>query len=210
MQLLYQILFWPVRVVMFLWHPTLHVYGKENLPEGGAVYCSNHCSGSDPLWIIFALHDRQLPSFLAKQELRKIPLIGWLLEKLGIVFVRRGQHDVRAYDSCVHTLRQDKKLVVFIEGTRCSHNKHVRAKRGAFHMAMQGGKPVVPLYVTRRRTLFSPISVYFGKPFTVPEQTDRESLQRIADETLWEIYKMGGDTDYADYICKNCGLLLRG
>lgn len=72
-----------------------------------------------------------------------------------MIFVNRGAHDIAAFSQCVDALaREQEKLLVFVEGTRCNREKHVRAKTGAVRMAAQAGVPVVPVFVTRNKTPF--------------------------------------------------------
>lgn len=210
MQFWYDFLYRFLRIVMFFWHPVLRVYGHENIPQGGCLLASNHAGASDPVWILLALRNPCMIRIIAKQELRRIPVLGKIMEAFRIIFVKRGEHDVQAYKQCIKALSDDEKLLVFIEGTRCSHGKQVRAKTGAIRMAQLGGKPIVPLYVTRNKKFLAPICVHFGKPYEpgLPDDPDNALLHRKADELLYQIYQMGGDS-YADDIGKNCGLLLR-
>ena len=138
----------------------------------------------------------------AKQELRRVPFIGWVMEKFRVIFVNRGAHDTAAFSQCVDALeREQDKLLVFIEGTRCNKNKHVRAKTGAVRMAAESGVPVVPVFVTRNKTPFCPVSVIFGEPYQVGklEPGDHDACQQASDRLLKTIYQLGGDS-YADQI----------
>ena len=195
----YRFLYHLVNFGFFFWHPKLEVEGREKIGQGGMVLCSNHVSGSDPLWILLALNWPHMIRIMAKQELRKVPFVGWLMNKMGVIFIQRGKSDLRAYKQCVDVLKDDDKLLIFIEGTRCNHGKHARAHTGAFRMAMQSGKPVVPVYVRRDRPLFCKMKVCFGEPEYVPSElkTDKEAMEAYADAFLKKIYHLGGD-DYAD------------
>ena len=125
-------------------------------------------SSRDPIWILLALPEKKMIRIMAKQELRRVPFIGWVMEKFRVIFVNRGAHDIAAFSQCVDALaREQEKLLVFVEGTRCNREKHVRAKTGAVRMAAQAGVPVVPVFVTRNKTPFCPVSVVFGTPYRV-------------------------------------------
>ena len=139
---------------------------------------------------------------MAKQELRRVPFIGWVMEKFRVIFVNRGAHDTQAFSRCVDALaREQENLLVFVEGTRCNKNKHVRAKTGAVRMAAEAGVPVVPVFVTRNKTPFCPVSVVFGEPYRIGalDLSDHDACQREADRLLKTIYQLGGDS-YADQI----------
>ena len=78
-------------------------------------------------------------------------------------------------------------------------------------MALESGAPVVPVYVTRNRTPFCPVDVYFGAPYKIENisQSDHAACHAAADAMLETIYKLGGD-GHADLSGEDSGLLLRG
>ena len=157
---------------------------------------------SDPIWIVMSLHEIRLIRIMAKQELRRVPFIGWVMEQFRVIFVNRGAHDTAAFSQCIDALaREQEKLLVFVEGTRCNREKHVRAKTGAVRMAAQAGVPVVPVFVTRNKTPFCPVSVVFGEPYSVGtiNPNDHDACQQASDCLLKTIYELGGDS-YADQI----------
>ncbi len=211
MRFWYRLCWWIVRIGLFFWHPSFHVVGRQLVPPGACLLCANHSGAADPLWILLALNSPDMIRIIAKQELRSAPVLGWILERFRIIFVRRGAHDIAAYNACVEALRDEHdKLLVFIEGTRCNGSKHVRAKTGAIRMAEQAQVPLVPVFVTRNKTPFCPIEVRFGAPYRISPEPDapRERYQMLADEALRTIYQLGGDS-YADQVGKNSRVLLR-
>ena len=60
--------------------------GKENLPEGPAVFCANHTHLLDPV-IAAAAFGKRFIHFVAKLELRSVPVIGKVLEACAVCFV---------------------------------------------------------------------------------------------------------------------------
>lgn len=121
---------------------------------------------------------------MAKQELRRVPFIGWVMEQFRVIFVNRGAHDTAAFSQCIDALtREREKLLVFVEGTRCNREKHVRAKTGAVRMAAESGVPIVPVFVTRNKTPFCPVSVVFGEPYSVGaiNPNDHDACQQASD-----------------------------
>lgn len=200
MRFWYRLCYVIVRIGFFFWHPVSHVVGRELIPAGRALLCANHSGMADPLWILLALNAPNMIRIMAKRELRRVPFIGWMLEKFGIIFVDRGHHDVAAYERSVEALKNEEKMLVFIEGTRCNGDKHVRAKTGAVRMAAQTDTPIVPIYVTRNRKPFCPVTVTFGQPYQVPgDPQDYAYMQTQADAALKKIYALGADA-YADQI----------
>lgn len=206
----YRVCWWICRIGLFFWHPVFHVVGRELVPAGKAVLSVNHSGCADAIWLLLALDAPQMCRIIAKKELRSVPVVGWVMEKFRIIFVDRAAHDGTAYHEGVKALRNDEKMMVFVEGTRCNGKKHVRAKTGAVRMAVEADAPVVPVFITRNKTPWCPINVIFGEPYYV-EQRDHwthDAYQHEADALLRKIYKLGGDT-YADHIGEDSGLLLR-
>ena len=134
MRFWYHVCWWIARIGLFFWHPVFHVEGRAHIPAGSCVFCANHSGMADPIWILLALPEKRMIRIMAKQELRRVPFVGWVMEKFRVIFVNRGAHDIAAYQQCIDALEQEHdKMLVFIEGTRCNRDKHVRAKTGAVH-----------------------------------------------------------------------------
>ena len=188
MKFWYRVCFVLVRVGLFFWHPVFHVTGREQIPAGSCIFCANHSGMADPIWILLALPEKKMIRIMAKQELRRVPFIGWVMEKFRVIFVNRGAHDIAAFSQCVDALAREQE-------------KHVRAKTGAVRMAAQAGVPVVPVFVTRNKTPFCPVSVVFGTPYRVGalDPNDHDACQQASDRLLKTIYELGGDS-YADQI----------
>lgn len=207
----YRVCFVLVRIALFFWHPTLRVQGLENIPEGAAILCANHSGAADALWLLLGMNLPDLPRIMAKNELRRVPVVGWIMERFGIVFVKRGAHDLAAVEASIAAVRGGEKFLMFPEGTRCNGAKRVRAKTGAVRIAAATGAPIVPIFLTRNKTPFCPIDVIVGEPVFVscPEDAPVERFHQAADEILGRIYEMGGES-CADPACKNGRVLLRG
>lgn len=69
----------------------------ENIPEGKVLICPNHFSDLDPLMVCFSVPKKTPIRVMAKQELMKVPILGWLLRRAGIFGVNRGNSDVGAH-----------------------------------------------------------------------------------------------------------------
>jgi 1-acyl-sn-glycerol-3-phosphate acyltransferase len=123
----------------------VRIHGDEHLVPG-AVYISNHVSWFD----IFALA-AELPryTFIAKREIRRIPVFGWGAEAAGIVFLDRGNRKqaFAAYETAAVGVREGRNVVVCPEGTR-GYDYHLRPfKKGPFVLAIASQRPIVPTIV---------------------------------------------------------------
>ena len=203
-------IYYLVGLIADILHPVT-VEGLEHLPKSGALLCPNHSSNWDPILVALKLPVNYRLHIMAKEELFRNPVLGWILRKVGAFPVNRGGSDIQSVKTALQAIKSGDNLLMFPEGTRCNGDKHVRTKTGAVRIAAAAGAPVVPIFVTRNKTPFCPIDVIVGRPREVACTADapHERMQEEADEILRTIYKMGGDS-YADHIGENSGVLLRG
>jgi len=150
----------------------IKAYGLENLPEGSYIVASNHRSYLDPP-VLNAVFPKHLV-FLAKEELFRVPFLGWLLPHMGALPVKRGSGDTQAIEQALKLLEAGCRVCIFPEGTRANPGEFLKPKLGIGLLAIKSKKPVVPVYIegTDRvmprgksfPTLGHPIRVYVGKP----------------------------------------------
>ena len=87
---------------------------------------------------------------MAKKSLKWVPFLGQFMQAGGAVFVDRGNNAVavRSLQTAGEEIKKDHTSIwVFPEGTRTSRPYHdIRPfKKGAFHLAIQAGLPLVPV-----------------------------------------------------------------
>jgi putative phosphoserine phosphatase/1-acylglycerol-3-phosphate O-acyltransferase len=128
----------------------LNVKGEEHLwAQRPAVFVFNHQSKADV--IIVAKLVRKDLAGIGKQEIKKeTPILGKVLEMGGVVFIDRGNASsaIQSMAPLVEAMQQDGKSVVLApEGTRTVSPKMAPFKKGAFHLAMQAGVPMVPIVI---------------------------------------------------------------
>jgi 1-acyl-sn-glycerol-3-phosphate acyltransferase len=125
----------------------VRVEGTGELPPGGAVLVANHQSLVDIPLLLSAF--RRPVKFLAKRELREIPLFGRAMQAAGNIFVDREdpRDAVRMLQEAAARVRGGDLLVVFPEGTRSADGSIGEFKPGAFFLAQRSGAPVVPVYI---------------------------------------------------------------
>lgn len=138
------------RIVRFFLLPFFLVYfrlervGREHVPtDGPIIFASNHRSFLDP-FIIGSMTKRPL-YYVAKKELFRKPLQGWILNSLGAIPVDRGQSDAEMLLTANALLKRGDSLVIFPEGTRVRPGALGRPKRGVGRMALETGVPIVPI-----------------------------------------------------------------
>lgn len=184
------------RVLFFLVHPVFRVRGRERIPDGPCLLCSNHSGMADPIWLVFAIRPNPMFRSMAKIELMHVPVVGWFLRTMGAFGVNRGGHDRAAIRQSEEILLSGQKLLLYPEGTRVRPGQQVRAKTGAIRLAAATEVPILPIYTSPRAHLFSKVTVVIGEPVTlqVPDGgwTNAE-YHRAADALMETIYRMGGE-----------------
>ena len=128
----------------------LRVKGEEHLwSHRPAVFVFNHQSKADVI-IVARLLRRDIAS-VGKQEIKQeTPLLGLVLELGGVVFIDRSDRKgaIAAMTPLVNAMRREGKSVALApEGTRTISPTLAPFKKGAFHLAMQAGVPMVPIVI---------------------------------------------------------------
>jgi lysophosphatidate acyltransferase len=115
-----------------------------------AVFIGNHQTELDVL-MLGAMFPKYC-SVTAKSSLKKTPVLGWFMSLSGTIFIdRKNAKDAReAMKGAADEIRAKRQSVyMFPEGTR-SYAKDptlLPFKKGAFHLAVQAGVPIVPVVV---------------------------------------------------------------
>jgi len=127
----------------------LNINGEQHLwSHRPAVFIFNHQSNVD-LVIVSRLLRRDI-SGVGKREIRDIPVLGKVMEYSGIVLIDRqdSASAIEALKSLVDTMRVEGKSVCMSpEGTRAATPRLANFKKGAFHLAIQAGAPIVPIVI---------------------------------------------------------------
>ena len=180
------IVLWPIYRFKFI--------GRENIVKGPALLCGNHTANIDSVLVILALGDVMQYAAMAKKELFKIPLVGWVLKLFGAYPIARGGSDLAAIKFSLKALKEGKKLVVFPEGTRVKPGMVSEPKSGASMLAIKAGVPIIPLYITPGRKAFRGCTVTFGEPMypQVEGRATSEDYQRVTCELMDKVWALGG------------------
>jgi 1-acyl-sn-glycerol-3-phosphate acyltransferase len=177
-------------VSRLLWRAKLE--GVEHLPRSGAfIVVANHCSNLDPLMMGWATGNQigRVVHFMAKIEMRRWPIIGWLATQAGVYFVRRGERDRAAQRFSLDALAEGRPIAIFPEGTRSRDGHLKEGKPGTAFLAMRSGVPIVPAGIAGTQRIFprgarfpraSRVTIRFGAPFTLDHvptgRLDRDAL----------------------------------
>ena len=127
------------------WH--LQVSGLENIDkEKTYVVVANHQSLAD----IAVMYETFMQfKWVAKDSLFKIPFIGWCLSLTKHIRLSRGRIGSikKAYREATDWLKRDMSVVFFPEGTRSETGKIGKFQSGAFKLAIQERRPILPIVI---------------------------------------------------------------
>ena len=170
---LYRVAKLGIGIAMRLAGVRVRAEGLENIPAGVCIFAANHVSNLDPPAALIGIPRRI--SFLAKQEIFKVPIVSTALRLGKIVPVNRGNTEeaIASIDHAVGILLEGVSFVVFPEGHRSRDGRMLPFKKGTFIMAIEARVPVVPVSILgsieRMRkgslaTVPGEIVLRFGKP----------------------------------------------
>lgn len=195
MNKVYSVVYAVLWTFMKVFHPWERS-GLDCLPEGGVLLCGNHTSMGDPIYVLAAIGHKPQIHVMAKDELMRVPVIGWLLKKVGMIGIKRGKSDVGAIKECMKVLKNGEKLLLFPEGTRVKEGETGEAHTGAAMLATRTGVPILPVYISPKKRWFRKTKVMFGQPYQ-PEYEGRrptsEDYERIAEDLMARIRALGGE-----------------
>ncbi|RAP29798.1 hypothetical protein DID78_03350 [Candidatus Marinamargulisbacteria bacterium SCGC AG-343-D04] len=127
---------------------SLSIQGEERIPKDeNVIFFSNHQSLLDII-VLMTLIPKKI-TFFAKRELKKVPILSQDISNMGHVFVDRNQskkasEQLRLIEQKLH---ENHNIIIFPEGTRSSDGELLPFKRGAFLLAANTQKTLIPCYI---------------------------------------------------------------
>jgi len=164
-----------------------HLIGRDNIPQKDSfIMVSNHGSLLDPPLLGHAL-GRNI-SFMAKEELFKIPCLGFVIRACGAYPVKRGIADKNTIKTACNKLSNNNCIGIFIDGTRQKNGRVNKPKQGAALLAFKNQKLLLPVAIVNSHRLirfkffiplFSKIVIKVGKPILPPKSSSRNDLNSV-------------------------------
>jgi 1-acyl-sn-glycerol-3-phosphate acyltransferase len=174
------------------------VQGLENLPDGPFVVVVNHLSSFDTLTGIAIAPIVQATTFAAIEH-RSDPIGGWVLDQLGVIWVRRGEADRDAIKLALEEIKNGTVMAMAIEGTRSRTGGLLPGKSGPTFLASRAHVPLVPaaiwgtekIVTNLKRLRRSEVHLRIGQPFHLPEgRANTEQLEAYTDQVMLKIAAM--------------------
>lgn len=145
-----------------LWDFSVDGVVPPDIDHRAYVVVANHESAADPFLLSFLPWDMR---WIAKEELFRVPMTGWIMSLGGDIPLRRGERDsVREmFDECKRTLAGGLSVMIFPEGTRSRDGRLLPFKEGAFRLAIEAGVPILPVALAGTRNARPKGSRWFGQ-----------------------------------------------
>ena len=127
----------------------VRVEGREHLRPGQSyVILSNH-QGAFDILALYGFLGRQF-RWVMKQELRKVPFLGWGCAAIGHIFVDRGNSSraIASLEAAKSQLAGGVSVLFFPEGTRSADGRLLPFKKGGFVMARLLAFPILPVTIS--------------------------------------------------------------
>ena len=151
------------------------VTGAHHLPQqGGYIVASKHQSPWETVaFLTFLPH----PSFVLKQELLRVPVLGRVLAHMGMIPVSRRSRSspssptlTHSHDAFLHqgksvVVTEHRPVVIFPEGTRTKPGDQTRYRQGVIRLAQYTNAPIIPIALNSG--VFWPPHTFFKKPGTI-------------------------------------------
>jgi len=198
---------WGFRVIRVLFSVLFFykVKGRENVPQGAAIICPNHSSLLDPIVVSLACGIEHFVHYVAKIELFRVPVLSFVIRKLGAISVDRSATDTSTIKATYGYLKKGEKVGIFPEGRRVRAGKEPKAtvsadtlngdaktggtqsadtetddflygaKYGAVKIAERTGVPIIPVYVPRKKPLFRRLRLTIGEPYYIEKLSEKRS-----------------------------------
>jgi len=194
--------------IMLYWSAFTWFSAKFTVPldrKQTYVFVANHRSYVDIPGIYATLH--RWFRFLGKDELRKIPMMGYMYARLHLLVKREDKLDrLRSYKECLRALADGDSIVIFPEGTTKTYTQHIDPDNnpnfndGAFLLAIQAQVPIVPIAIRKATRVlsndgyflflpFGHVRVVYGKPVVTKGRT-KDDLIAVRTEVVGQINQM--------------------
>lgn len=169
----------------------IEAIGKENIPEGAALFVSNHRSYFD----ILITHETigKPAGFIAKKELRKVPLLPLYMDDIGCLFLDRNdiKQSLQVINQAAEFVKMGHSMILFPEGHRNQGEEFLPFKEGGYKIAEKSKCPIVPVAISGSDLLLesapdkkirgSKVIIEFGEPFIPSELSPKERKAKYAE-----------------------------
>ncbi len=145
---LYPLALWGAKTWLKTCGAKVEVHGLEHLQASEQyVFISNHRSYLDTA-ALFRYAGRRI-GLVGKKELLRVPVLGQGMHFVNIIAIDRSNPEraLQSMEKARQVMENGYSFGVFAEGTRAMPGEMLPFKKGAFHLALQTGRPIVPVAI---------------------------------------------------------------
>lgn len=179
----------------------LKVFGVKTIAHGEkpqvGLMMSNHQSYID-IWLI---PKYAITVFVAKAEVKSMPLVGWGASAVNTVYVDRSSKESRqrTKSQISERIKKGRSVIIFPEGTTGDGNGLLPLKPGMFFNAAEEGFPIIPTAIFYENPDLAwvgddPIGSHFFRNFSKASTTAHivfgEPLMGHDGDELMEAYRV--------------------
>ena len=198
--------FWSLMNI-FLSGTRIKITGKEKIQRNQPyIVISNHQSLFD-VWALIGKIPLQI-RWIVKLEIRKMPIFGYALERMGHIYVNRKNRNAAAasLEKAARKIKGGTSVIIFPEGTRSKNGHLLRFRRGGGIIALKSGVPILPVTINGSRfvLLKDTLDLMPGKIEVIvgdiidPGQFDENRIDDLMD-TVKSTIEKNLDLDYGKF-----------
>ncbi len=192
------------KVVLWLCGVKVITRGLVNIdPSVPRIYMTNHQSYLDVFGLLSILPVDF--KFLMKQELMKIPLLGFAMRRAGYIGIEREdpRKAVESMRAAAERIKNGASVLIFPEGTRSPDGNLQDFKRGGFNLALRAGCDITPIGIAGsgrlvpkgsfrvRKGIFA---ISIGQPIRT-SQYSKKSIGALMEEVRQAIQSLKQDSE---------------
>ncbi|WP_111655925.1 lysophospholipid acyltransferase family protein [Isoalcanivorax indicus] len=182
------------RIGLALCGVSVRIEGSHHIRPGQSyVVVANHLSHID-IWVLYGYLGMDI-RWVAKQEVRRIPVVGISCVALGHIFIDRSHPDraIASLNAAKRQIAGGTSILFFPEGTRSRDGTLHPFKKGAFRMAADLDLPVLPVSLTGTRAALPPDTLRFSPAHIsmniLPPLTARDASDQAVEALLQESHE---------------------
>lgn len=192
---------WAFRVVIAICNTKVTVIGEENVPKDEPVlYIGNHRSFFDI--VLTYVRVPRLTGYIAKKEIRKVPLLSHWMVNLHCLFLDRDniKEGLKTILAAIEKVKSGISICIFPEGTRNRGDEPLLPFHdGSFKIADKSGCAIIPITLNNTSAIFEDhlpwirkahIIIEYGKPI-YPNNLDkieRKQLSSMVQSVITDTY----------------------
>ena len=192
---------WAFRVVTLICGTKVTIIGEENVPKDEPVlYIGNHRSFFDI--VLTYVRVPRLTGYIAKKEIRKVPLLSNWMVNLHCLFLDRDniKEGLKTILAAIDKVKSGISICIFPEGTRNKGDELLLPFHdGSFKIADKSGCAIIPITITNSSAIFEDhlpwikkahVIIEYGAPIypSSLDKQERKQLSSMVQNIIKETY----------------------